>query len=133
MTPRLWWKELVYTTFISTGIKPQELDKNFEQLYNALYNRFTTAEAYSIFPDVLSTLKELKKNGFQMGVISNSDERVVKVIENLNLNKYFDFVIASSVIGCEKPNKTIFEQALKLAGDNMRAENALHVGDDVDK
>jgi putative hydrolase of the HAD superfamily len=56
----------------------------------------------------------------------------VKVIENLKLDKYFDFVIASSLVGCEKPNKSIYEQALKLAG-NVYAENALHVGDDVDK
>ncbi|KAI7899225.1 HAD-like domain-containing protein [Cokeromyces recurvatus] len=125
--------KLVYTTFISAGIKSHELDSKFDQLFNALYNRFTTAEAYSIFPDVLGTLKELKRNGFHMGVISNSDERVVKVIENLNLNKYFDFVIASSIIGHEKPSKMIFEQALKLAGKDMRAENALHVGDDIDK
>jgi FMN phosphatase YigB (HAD superfamily) len=54
------------------------LDTNFDQLYNALYSRFTTAEAYSVFPDVLGTLKELKMSGFQMGVISNSDERIGK-------------------------------------------------------
>lgn len=57
---------------------------------------------------------------------------VVKVIDNLKLNKYFDFVIASSLVGYEKPNKLIYEQALKLAG-NVRPENALHIGDDVEK
>ncbi|CEP15675.1 hypothetical protein [Parasitella parasitica] len=132
MTPRDWWKELVYSTFLSAGIKSKDLDKDFDQLYNALYTRFTTAEAYSIFPDVLSTLDRLKQHGFHMGVISNSDERVVKVIENLNLNKYFEFVIASSLVECEKPSKKIYEKALELAG-NVNAENALHVGDDVDK
>ncbi|EPB91148.1 hypothetical protein HMPREF1544_02028 [Mucor circinelloides 1006PhL] len=132
MTPQSWWKELVYSTFISAGIKEKDLDRNFDQLYNALYTRFTTAEAYSLFPDVLSTLAELKQHGFQMGVISNSDERVVKVIENLNLNKYFDFVIASSLVECEKPSKRIYEKALEIAG-NVNAEHALHVGDDVDK
>ncbi|KAI8642597.1 HAD-like domain-containing protein [Parasitella parasitica] len=132
MAPRHWWEELVYSTFISAGIQSKDLDRNFDQLFNALYTRFTTAEAYSIFPDVLKTLNELKQHGFQMGVISNSDERIVKVIENLNLNKYFDFVIASSLVKCEKPTKEIYEKALELAG-NVNAENALHVGDDVDK
>ncbi len=55
------------------------MDPNFDKLYNALYSRFTTAEAYSIFPDVLGTLQDLKEKGFQMGVISNSDERVGKI------------------------------------------------------
>ncbi|KAI9360270.1 HAD-like domain-containing protein [Pilaira anomala] len=133
MTPQTWWKELVHSTFIRAGIKPKELDPKFDELYHALYTRFTTAEAYSVFPDVLGTLKELKNYGFKMGVISNSDERVVKVIENLKLDTYFDFVIASSLVGYEKPNKAIYEQALKLAGNGVHAEEALHVGDDVDK
>jgi HAD superfamily hydrolase (TIGR01549 family) len=49
------------------------------------------------------------------------------------LDKYFDFVIASSLAGYEKPNKAIYEQALKLAGSSIYAEDALHIGDDVDK
>jgi FMN phosphatase YigB (HAD superfamily) len=53
-----------------------DIDSNFNELFDSLYSRFTTAEAYSIFPDVLGTLKELKHHGFTMGVISNSDERV---------------------------------------------------------
>lgn len=58
---------------------------------------------------------------------------LVKVIENLKLDQYFDFVIASSLAGSEKPNKAVYDQALKLAGNNVRAQDALHVGDDVDK
>lgn len=91
---------MVYATFIQAGIQPKgnknclvypetqtdthiyihivELDPKFDELYHAIYTRFTTAEAYSVFPDVLGTLKELKMHGFQMGVISNSDERVGK-------------------------------------------------------
>ncbi|CEI99728.1 hypothetical protein RMCBS344292_13809 [Rhizopus microsporus] len=132
MTPQEWWKELVYATFSSAGVHPKELDSNFDQLYNALYNRFTTAAAYSIFPDVVSTLEELKTRGFKMGVITNSDERVAKVVKNLKLDKYFDFVLASADVGYEKPDKVIFDRALKIAGD-VSAENALHVGDDLNK
>ncbi len=102
----------------------------------------------------MGTLELLKHQGFKLGVISNSDERVgklscnifvsvcaylcfflflqVHVVENLKLNRYFDFVLASAVVGFEKPNKAIFNKALELAGD-VPAENALHVGDDIDK
>jgi HAD superfamily hydrolase (TIGR01549 family) len=57
---------------------------------------------------------------------------VVDVIENLNLKKYFDFIIASSLVGYEKPNKKIYEHALTMAG-GIKSEDALHVGDDVEK
>ncbi|KAI8329613.1 HAD-like domain-containing protein [Choanephora cucurbitarum] len=132
MTPQGWWKELVYSTFMNAGVKAKDLDSSFDPLYDALYARFTTAEAYSIFPDVLDTLDQLKKLGYQMGVISNSDERVVKVIESLDLNKYFDFVLASALVGHEKPSKIIYQEALKQAG-HLKPEQALHVGDDIEK
>lgn len=82
-----------------------------------------------------------------MGVISNSDERIgkvnrgrmrwltnclVDVIKNLRLYDYFDFVLTSSMAGHEKPSKSIFEQALKLAG-NVKPSNVLHIGDDAEK
>ncbi|KAI8972268.1 HAD-like domain-containing protein [Pilobolus umbonatus] len=132
MTTQQWWKQLVYATFINSGVQKSELDPKFDKLYHALYTRFSTAEAYTVFPDVEGSLKDLKSEGFQMGVISNSDERVVDVVENLNLSKYFDFVLASSLVGYEKPNKAIFQKALQKA-DNISPENALHIGDDLEK
>ena len=69
-----------YVITLTYGVEI-DLDSSFDPLYDALYARFTTAEAYSIFPDVLDTLDQLKKLGYQMGVISNSDERVGKVVE----------------------------------------------------
>ncbi|KAI8071160.1 HAD-like domain-containing protein [Gilbertella persicaria] len=132
MTAHGWWKQLVYSTFINAGIQSKVLDPTFDQLYHALYTRFTTAEAYSVFPDVIDTLEQLKSHGFQMGVISNSDERVVEVVQNLNLTKYFDFVLASALVGHEKPSKMIYDKALKMAGD-IQPKHALHVGDDIEK
>lgn len=54
------------------------------------------------------------------------------MIENLKLSQYFDFVLASSLAGHEKPDKCIFEQALAMAG-NISPEDTLHIGDDVNK
>lgn len=108
-----------------------------------------TAEGYATFPDVDKTLAELKSRGFQMGVISNSDERVCKsmiqriyqqdiliypivsVIKSLNLDRHFDFVLPSCLAGYEKPALEIFDKALQIA--NVSAQNALHVGDDAEK
>lgn len=112
-----------------------------------------TAEGYATFPDVDKTLAELKRRGFQMGVISNSDERVCKstiqedkksrevayihisnvvsVIKSLNLDQHFDFVLPSCLAGYEKPALEIFDKALQIA--NVSPQNALHVGDDAEK
>lgn len=56
-----------------------ELDPKFSKLFNGLFNRFTHKQYYDLFPDVTPTLEFLKKNGFQTGVISNTDERISNV------------------------------------------------------
>ncbi|CAO3590073.1 unnamed protein product [Absidia cylindrospora] len=133
MTSENWWKELVYATFLEAGVQKQELDRKFPPLFYSLYTRFRTKKGYSLFPDVTSTLEELKKRGFIMGVISNSDERLLNVMASLKLDKYFDFILPSCLAGHEKPASDIFQKALHLAGQNIDSSEALHVGDDVEK
>ncbi|KAI8975429.1 HAD-like domain-containing protein [Mycotypha africana] len=132
MTAEAWWRELVYSTYTLSGVEPKELDKNYDQLFTSVYNRFNAGDAYTIFPDVLPTLEELKNQGFRMGVISNADERLATIIDNLELGKYFDFVLASADVGVVKPNKAIYDKALKAAGREVKPQEALHVGDDVE-
>jgi putative hydrolase of the HAD superfamily len=51
-------------------------------------------------------------------------------MENLKLSQYFDFILTSSIAGYEKPDKRIFDQAIKLGG-NVSPKDTLHVGDDI--
>ncbi|KAI9490071.1 HAD-like domain-containing protein [Zychaea mexicana] len=131
MHTRQWWEELVYATFVGAGANKKDLDPVFDTLFNSLYTRFMTAEGYTTFPDVRRTLMQLRQRGFQMGVISNSDERVLSVIKSLELDDYFDFVLPSCLAGYEKPEVQIFEKACEITG--VRPEEALHVGDDIEK
>ncbi|KAG2217814.1 hypothetical protein INT45_005415, partial [Circinella minor] len=131
MSTRQWWEELVYATFLGAGASKKDLDPVFNDLFNSLYTRFMTAEGYTTFPDVRRTLIQLRKRGFQMGVISNSDERVLSVMKSLELNDYFDFVLPSCMAGYEKPEVQIFEKACDITG--VRPDEALHVGDDIEK
>ncbi|ORZ02428.1 HAD-like domain-containing protein [Syncephalastrum racemosum] len=131
MHPRHWWHELVYETFRQSGVPKSELDPKFEELFEALYHRFTSDKGYAAFHDVVPTLTRLQAEGFRMAVISNSDERLTQVLECLELARYFDFVLTSYDEGAEKPSAKIFEAASRRAG--ISAEEALHVGDDAVK
>ena len=53
-------------------------------------------------------LRKLKKRGLVLGVISNSDGRVRRLLKKFNLLDYFSVVIDSSIAGVEKPDKNIF-------------------------
>ncbi len=79
------------------------------------------------FEHSIETLKKLKEQGYKVGLISNWDSSCRAVLEQTGLLEYFDHTIISSEVGIEKPNPQIFERAFEIA--NVKAENALYVGD----
>ena len=54
------------------------------------------------------------------------------MLKELNLTQYFDFILPSCVIGYDKPDPIIYKAALEMAGDNIRPDETLHVGDDIE-
>ena len=78
-------------------------------------------------PGTPETLKRLKDDGYIVGVVSNSDGRVHRFLDEAGLGPMLDFVVDSGTVGVEKPDPRIFEIACERAG--VRAEEAVHVGD----
>ena len=65
-----------------------------------------------------------------MGIVSNWDSRLPDILESMELAHYFDFILASTVVGSAKPDKFIFQEALRLSGANPA--QACHIGNDLD-
>lgn len=80
-----------------------------------------------LFPDTMSTLIYLKKNNYQLGVISNglTIKQWEKLIR-LDLYHFFEDVITSEEAGSEKPDIEIFQMALNRMG--CQAEKSVMVG-----
>ncbi|MGQ0643871.1 MAG: HAD-IA family hydrolase [Elusimicrobiota bacterium] len=117
-----WWRALVRRVF-GGRFAPGR----FRAYYEELYDLFASPATWRIYPDVLPTLKTLKKRGLRLGVISNWDSRLFRLCDGLGVTPYMDFILASAVEGAVKPEKTLFRRALARAG--VRPEEALHVGD----
>jgi putative hydrolase of the HAD superfamily len=80
------------------------------------------------FPDVLPVLKELRERGLKLGVITNGVVRIQEpVIRHLGLADLLDVVLISEREGVRKPDRQIFERALRLI--DLRAEDTWYVGD----
>lgn len=120
---RGWWRELVLTVAQETELPVPDFDAFFE----SLYARFATAEAWEVFPEVADVLKELKEK-YRLTVISDFDGRLRKVLREFELLDYFDFVLISSEVGADKPDRRIFQLACERLG--CTADSVLHVGDD---
>ena len=96
-------------------------------LFDDLYQRFASAEAWTVVPGVRETLQYLRQQGLRLGVLSNWDSRLERMLDDLELGPAFDFVVASYSVGYEKPHPAIFAEALRQAG--TEPGRALHVGD----
>ncbi len=80
-----------------------------------------------LFEDVLPVIKELKKTGYILGIITNADQSVIKLIDSLGLSEYLDAVITSEEARAEKPDPAIFKAAYVKA--NLKPDEMIYVGD----
>ena len=72
-------------------------------------------------------LQRLKSDGLKLGVISNFDYRLYRILDGLDLTRYFDSITISSEAGYAKPRREVYDAALARAG--VVAHDAMHVGD----
>jgi putative hydrolase of the HAD superfamily len=82
-----------------------------------------------VYPEVLPTLKDLRNRGLELGIVSNFDSRLFKVLKGLGLAEVFDTVTISSLAHAAKPSPKIFEVALEQHA--VDPGEAMHVGDSV--
>jgi putative hydrolase of the HAD superfamily len=92
-----------------------------------LYERFGASNAWRIFDDVLPALDAVATTSIRLAVISNWDERLRPLLQQLKLTDYFETIVVSCEVGFAKPSPVIFEQAAKKLG--LPATSILHVGD----
>lgn len=79
------------------------------------------------YPDARPLLEKLRRRDFRLGVVSNATDLLNRVMVQLDLTKYFEFVIASELVGVRKPRPEIFLMAAKKA--RAQPSRALYVGD----
>ena len=82
-----------------------------------------------LYKDTEMCLKDLSQK-YKIGVIANQEFGTEKRLIDFGIRKYIDVIVASAEEGVAKPDKRIFEIALKKAG--CKAEKAVMVGDRID-
>ena len=79
-----------------------------------------------LFPGIKEVLLELKKRGFQLGIItSNSRENVLGALEKNGLQDTFTFIYSGSTFGKHK----VINKWLRL--ENIHSEKVVYVGDEI--
>ena len=67
---------------------------------------------YMVYPDSVPALKSISEYGVPLGIISNTHWQFPKLLSDLGLAHFFDFVVASARAGFRKPHPRIFQEAL---------------------
>jgi putative hydrolase of the HAD superfamily len=119
---REWWYGLVRRSFGGLG----EFD-NFDAFFAELFAYFGDPASWVALPEAHSVLRSLKDKALKLGIISNFDFRLYRILEGLGLRPFFDTVTISSEAGHAKPALQIFATALSSL--QMAAAEAVHVGD----
>jgi putative hydrolase of the HAD superfamily len=119
---RDWWKNLVARVF-----EPWGRIERFDDCFSELFEYFAGAAAWTLYPEVVTTLARLKERGLILDVISNFDSRLHRILAGLGIAHCFDEVLVSSAVGYAKPDARIFQSALERHG--LAPADATHIGD----
>uniref|UniRef100_A0A8C8XK70 Haloacid dehalogenase-like hydrolase domain-containing protein 3 n=1 Tax=Panthera leo TaxID=9689 RepID=A0A8C8XK70_PANLE len=124
LTSRRWWVDVVLQTFYLAGVRDaQAVTPIADQLYEDFSKPFT----WQVLEGAEATLRECRKRGLRLAVVSNFDRRLEDILMGLGLREYFDFVLTSEASGWPKPDPRIFREALRLA--QVEPAMAAHIGD----
>lgn len=107
ISARDWWCLLVQRVF--QPLNPPE------EMVNEILTRFEGLGAYEVLPDVKSFLQEAKSRhpDIVIGIISNTDPILYKLLKNIGLYEFFqDNIYLSYELEVKKPSAEVFQMAL---------------------
>jgi putative hydrolase of the HAD superfamily len=118
---RAFWHDVYGIFFEHLGIT------SADGLIEVVYREFTDVANYALFDDVVPVLEALRGAGARLGVISNFEEWLERLLERLGVRPFFEVRVISGVEGLEKPDPAIFRLAASRAG--VALERSAYVGD----
>lgn len=112
-------------TFTDMGVPADLVPSKFEDDYVRICPTKT-----NLFPQAHETLTYLSAK-YKLHLISNGFQESTEMkIEKTALGSYFDTIVISECVGYNKPDKAIFEFALK--GANATVAESLMIGDSIE-
>jgi putative hydrolase of the HAD superfamily len=120
---RRWWRGLVEEVLVGLNFKGDGAG-----CFAACYRSFADPASWQVFPEVQEVVHRLGERGLGVGILSNWDTRLPRLLDALGLASLFDPVLVSALEGYAKPDPEIFRRAALRVG--LPPSGILHVGDD---
>jgi len=118
------WRELYMAVMLETlGVK-----ENAREVLTRVSDRMAEIKPVrKLVAGAAELLQKCRDRGIVMAVLSNNDGRTALKAAEVGIEKYFAFIMDSTLEKLAKPAPGFFRKALELAG--LEAGDCLHVGD----
>ncbi|MDG2015208.1 MAG: HAD-IA family hydrolase [Pirellulaceae bacterium] len=117
------WKTLIATVF------PELPDT--EQLFQGLWQYYSEAENWMLFPEVPRCLETWERRGSPIVIASNFDKRLIAICQQLEPLHRIEHIFCSSELGFSKPDVRFYREIERRLG--RRLISPLMIGDDLEK
>lgn len=108
------------------GVSPEDAERIKDAIVEIHKERNIWNASY---PWVTETLTRLKRMGYGMSIISNTDARVKEQLEDGGIVDFFDRIFDSKLIGFAKPDPRLFKYGCDALG--VKPEECLYIGDSL--
>jgi putative hydrolase of the HAD superfamily len=116
----------MWLTLLDFRIADEELARQLSELFLQLLPTRTI-----LFPDTIEVLDYLRNKGYELHLITNGFEKTQhSKLESSGLDRFFGKVITSESSNSLKPQREIFDYALRVTG--ARVEESIMIGDSVE-
>ena len=120
-----FWVTFGRRRLIALGCSPAQAEELALQL--SAHMRANHHPQVHILEETHPILSTLKNSGYILGMVSNREKPYDEELEKMGLRDYFTFTLAAGEIKSYKPDRAIFEEALRRAGTS--ASETMYVGD----
>jgi HAD superfamily hydrolase (TIGR01509 family) len=124
--PKAFWLNYSHRLLAALGAAPDVVEKLGLALHEHM-NEHRPDHNDLLMPGVQHTLSAIKDSGVILGVVSNRDQPYQEYLQQIGLAEYFHFSLAAGEVKSWKPDKGIFEHALRMVG--VQPEETIYIGD----
>ena len=103
------------------------IEDEAEAIAARVYEAFGEPDRWRAYDDVVPAFERLRDRGLKLGLISNWDSRLARLMDGMGLSALLDTIVSSAEVGLHKPDPRIFELACVRLG--VDPSEAAHVGD----
>jgi len=122
---RIFW--IQFTRLLFEQSRVIGATANQSEVHAAAIRDIFGSGCFELYVDVQPVLHALKRRGLRLGVVSNWHRGLDSFCYEMNLSNLLDTVISSSDTGIEKPDPSIFDEAVRQL--RVKPDRVVHVGD----